>query len=311
MRGNKFIPNPEAEGIARIFRGAIDLPIIRDDQHVFPPDDDWTLSIAEGLVILAERGHLDNASVLHLGCGSGNNSKGLRALEHEGFAEGRLLYNPPKIIGVDIWKEAVDMCWGMVESDPERMHNMAFYESDLLESADIPRKDLKEVTVVEACLPSVAHFVDLMGREAKGRSLADVVNVYKNPTAEEARGYGLLARALDQVREYCPKASVLFNVARQPHDKLEEFFEDHGFPNVEFVVDRMILHDRPTEDSPGTDLTGCVFREMTSDDRFEFFGDEAGEELIDATEAHKRVMDGQDVYHKLYAVFASPEDPSV
>lgn len=286
---NPYLPNPNASGVARIFRGAHDLPLLRDDQHVFPPDDNWTLALAEAIVREVEAGELDGKKILEMGCGSGINIAGICALGH-------FFRNPPSLLALDITSESIRLCEKMAQT--HKFEGIKFYQSNLLQ--DVSVEDIRGTEVVLACLPQVLwDFEANDGQPPEPRQMAD----YYVPPAndirpEDAYGLGLLARALDQIRDKIDGASVLFNIAGRQGDHVEKLFIDHGFPQMTKVVDRIIPND------PGTSLISFAKWEQESGETCRFYGDPEGQEVISATEAEERRVEGEEVHHDLFVMKA-------
>ena len=286
---NPYIPDSEASGVARVFRGAVDLPLLRDDAKVFPPDDNWTLALAEAIVRETEAGELEDKKILEMGCGSGINIAGICALGH-------FFQRPPSLLALDITSESIHLCEKMAKA--HKFQGIKFFQSNLLQ--DVPVKELQGIDVVLACLPQVLwDFEANGGRPPEPRQMAD----YYVPPAndlrpEDAYGFGLLARALDQVREKMEGASVLFNIAGRQGGHVEKLFIDHGFPQMTKVVDRIIPND------PGTSLVSFSKWEAESGEECRFYADADGNEVINAADAEELRLDGQDVYHDLFVMKA-------
>ena len=288
---NPYLPNPAAKGIARIYDGAEDLALCPEDKSVFPPDDNWTLALAAALTTLHDRGSLDNQRILELGAGSGVNMLGL-------FAMGHFFEQPPSYIGLDLTCEAVAACERLAECHDFR-DDIDLVCSNLLQN--IPDFKLEGVSKVIACLPQVVWDYEAQGREPEPREFADYYVLPEQRVPEDEYALGLLARALDEIRERIPKASVVFNVAGRQGDLSEQLFADHGFPHIEKVVSRIIPHD------PLTSLTSFAKWEDQSGNACRFFADANAENSISAAEAEERRVAQAPVFHELFVVEASPE----
>ena len=275
--------------IARIYRGAADLILNPEDACVFPPTDPWTMALAEALVRESEAGNFDGKKIMELGVGSGVNMLGLKALALNNFFR-----QPPSFMGLDITMESVKACDQLAAMHGFR-DEITLYESNLLN--DVPPEALEGVDVVFACLPQVRWDYEVMQREPEAREFADYYIVPTEEVPEDAYALGLLARALDQIREKMPQASVLFNVAGRQGDKSFQLFSDR-FDIVRPVVERIIPHDR------GTSLTSFIKWEEMSGESCRFYRDPEGEQEIDAAEAEDRREAGAPLYHDLFVMKA-------
>ncbi len=277
------------QSIANIYRGAANMDLNAADADVFPPDDPWTLALAEALVQEAEAGRLDGKNILELGAGSGVNMLGLKALALNNFFR-----NPPSFTGLDITMESVRACDELAAA-----HGFAdeirLYQSNLL--SDVPAEAIADTDIVFACLPQVRWDYEVMQREPQAREFADYYIVPEQEVPEDAYALGLLARALDQIRDKTPKASVLFNVAGRQGDKSFKLFTDR-FDRAEPVVHRVIPHD------PTTSLTSFVRWEQMSEESCRFYRDAEASQKIDAAEAEERRVEGVEVYHDLFVMKA-------
>ena len=288
---NLYVPNSDATGIARIYRGAADLPLSPDNPDVFPPEDHWTLALAEALTRLHERGELKDQKVIELGAGSGVNMLGL-------FALGHYFSQPPSFIGLDITVESVKAC-----KELAKLHGfedkVILGQANLMDGVD--PAILEGTDTVIACLPLVAWDYEDKGRDPLPREFSDYYIIPEDQRVkEDDYALGLLARALDQIHEKTPKASVIFNIAGRQGQLSHDLFVEHGFPNVEKVVSRIIPHD------PLTSLTSFSKWEDKSGKLCRFFTDEAGVNTISAKQAEERRVAGQPLYHELSVVHASP-----
>lgn len=258
-----------------------DLVITRPEELFFP--DEWAQCYAAGLTKLPERyNDLSSSVFFEVGVGTGVIPAGV-------LLDPKM--SPALVIGSDIKLLAVEETRRLLNG-AGLTNRSAFMQSDLLQ--DVPEDVLRGVDHFTGCIPQVKRpkDVDL----TQGDNYA---HYYESRGSHwDEFGLDLNAAFIQQATDFAPQSSITLNLSgRAGLPKLLEMFRAFG-------RDADVLHHEMVPQHGGTSLETMVQVEAETGHAYEFFGEEIGCTGIDATEAEKRRLAHEPVFHKIYVLHA-------
>lgn len=221
-------------------------------------------------------------------------------------------YMPEKIYALDINPKAkvcgeINLFLNALDSEGEIVKDregksildrVVFHTSDLL-TYSLEQKH--KLDCVIGCIPQVVLSSNKdfskanISENAKDGDLHSLSNYYTPEGYEEDRfGLGLVVKSLEQAKEcLVPNGKMVLNMGGRPGKRiLDEMFHHRGFKSL-------ILYKTKIRQAQDTDIKVLIDIEQSSSFQFEFFV-EGRETAISAVDTQQYLIEGQDIFHKLF-----------
>lgn len=251
-------------------------------EHCFEPDE-WTRALIRGLANSSL--HVEDQTVLEVGVGTGAGSAFILSER-----------NPARVFGSDLDERLPRVAQrNLARNVPDKADK--FFPVG--KGANLTRwlKNEQVIDVAFGCLPQVVMPEGMKLTESDRRAHYYDPNEYQSKLHHLGLGLNdcMLRETHDKLRK---RGSVVLTLSGRPGREEvldQELFQANGY-------EPHLLHEEMIHQHGATSLARLVEVEHQNGFRFEFFGDADGKERIDATEAERRRLMEQAIYHKIYII---------